>query len=372
MRIGVDIRSLIEPFPSGVSEYTLNILKFILSQDHENKYVLFYNAKTKLNNKYSKIFSVGNVELKVFDWPNKFFNLALLFGIIFKIDKMLGEIDVFFMPNINFFNISSRVKMILTVHDLSFLYPKYYNLKSGLWHKFIRPRKSIKRANKIIAVSESTRTDLIENYHISSDKIQVIYSGVEKQKYKNLNNDKLNVVKDKYKLDDNFFLYLGNVENRKNIQGVIKAWELLKERNNYDYQLVIVGKIYNAKLVSNYPKVSFLGYVPESDKPYLYKLARIFVYPSFYEGFGLPVLEAMSAGCPVITSNSTAIPEVSQKSALLVNPYNIEEIYMAMNDMISNKELRDSLVDRGYKNVEKFDWNNTADQMIKLFKEIKL
>ncbi|XOU94741.1 MAG: glycosyltransferase family 4 protein [Candidatus Kerfeldbacteria bacterium] len=368
MRIGVDIRSLIEPFPSGVSEYTFNVLKYILSHDKENKYILFYNAKTEIDEKYSKIFSGNNVELKIWRWPNKFFNLALFIGAFFKIDKMIGGVDIFYMPNVNFFSISRKVKMILTVHDLSFLYPKYYNFKSGLWHKFIRPKQSIERANKIIAVSESTKNDLVENYNISRDKVQVIYSGVDIKKYENLDNDKFERIKNRYKLDGNFFLYLGNVENRKNIEGIINAWEKLNIVHTY--QLVIAGRINDSKIVKDYPDVNFINYVHENDKAYLYKLAKAFVYPSFYEGFGLPVLEAMAAGCPVITSNSTSLPEVAQKAALLVDPHNIEEIYKAMNDIIINIELRRTLVNNAFSHIEKFNWNNTANQMIKLFKEV--
>ena len=157
MRIGIDIRSLIEPFPSGISEYTFQVVKNLLKSNQVNKYILFYNAKKTLPQRYLNEFKKYSVEIKSTHWPNKIYNLLLFLKVFIKIDKVLGGVDVFFMPNINFYSITNKTKLILTVHDLSYEYPKYFSIKPKFWHKIIQPKKIIQRADKIIAVSKNTK-----------------------------------------------------------------------------------------------------------------------------------------------------------------------------------------------------------------------
>jgi len=370
MRIAIDIRSLVEPFPSGISEYTYQVVKNLLAIDKENDYLLFCNSHRPFPEHYKKAFFQSGAQLRLLRWPSKLFNTSLFIGAFLKLDRLLGGVDIFFMPNLNFCSFSKKCRTILTVHDLSFSYPGFYSKKGYWWHRFIKPQQTLKRADKIIAVSESTKNDLQNIFNISSDNITVIYSGVETERFQKIDQAKLEDIKRQYHLEKPFYLYLGNVEKRKNIEGLIKAWQLLRKRQQTNYQLVIAGRMMQKNLQEKYPQVNFTGYVMDEDKPYLYHLAKAFVYPSFYEGFGLPVLEAMAAGCPVITSFSTALPEIASDSVLLVDPYNIEEISCAMHQLITDKELSQNLINKAKSLVLQYTWKKTAQVTLNAFKSV--
>jgi len=371
MRIGIDIRSLIEPFPSGISEYTFQVIRRLLRYDRENKYILFYNSRHhRLSEKYRQEFSKFDAEIVATHWPNKIFNFILFLGVYIKLDKMIGGVDLFFMPNINFVSLSSSTKLVITVHDLSFEYPKYFSTKSKYWHKFIRPSKLIKKADGIIAVSKNTKQDIVENYKIDQNKISVIYSGVELKKYSDIQPNRINNIKNKYRIIGEYFLYLGNLENRKNIITIIEAWQKYKQKNNSYIQLVLAGR--KTKSISDLKADGLIvtGYVEEDEKPALYSGAKAFIYPSFYEGFGLPVIEAMAAGCPVVTSFSTALPEIAEKAAILIDPYNINECAKAL-ELVSQEKIRNDLLNKARSQVKKYDWEQTSLNTIKLFQAIK-
>ncbi|MFC1613509.1 glycosyltransferase family 4 protein [Patescibacteria group bacterium] len=394
--------------------------------------------------------------------------------------------DIFFSPNFLFSAFSKKCKKVLTVHDLSFeVCPQFFSLKARLWHKFVRTKKMCREADVIIAVSESTKRDIINVYGIEAEKIKVIYSGIclerKNQKttscemayglltdlpvcesikltnsitYKNNLSSRFtdNSLKDveiggieppKRGLIDSrgkpaiptshllyqkkisktrlvkkkYILYLGNVEKRKNIIGIIDAYNLLVQKYKIvDYDLIIAGKQgyghrfrkrflhfgrndndfgpsnsagrRNDKRTPPYPplgkggsesanlklskggKVKFVGYVDENKRSELYKNASLFVYPSFYEGFGFPPLEAMANGCPVITSNVSSLPESVGDSGLLVDPYNVADIAMAMSQILTDSELRLSLIKKGFERVKNFSWENTARETLEMFREL--
>ena len=384
MLIGIDIRTLMDSRYSGVSEYTLNLIKEILKLDNYNEYRLFYNSFNNCPN--IPEFSGKNVKLVKYNYPNKILNyLFFKFFNYPKIDKKL-KVDIFFMPHINFIGLSSKVKKIITIHDLSFLRnPEFFSTRKNFWHSMIDVSRLLKKFDQIIAVSENTKRDIIELCGIDSEKVKVIYSGISQEcrmiaDPNSIETKKLDEVKRKYNLSDKFILYLGTIEPRKNIIGIIRAYNqlrILDKRENcelQDLKLIIAGgrgwkskDIYKEQELSEYKDdIKFLGYIDFEDKVYLYNLASVFIYPSFYEGFGFPLLEAMACGTPVVASYSSSLPEVMGSAGLLVNPYNINDIACAIKQILSNKDLRDKLIKKGLKQASKFNWAKTATEYLKI------
>ena len=378
MNIGVDIRSLLEKERSGVGEYTYQLLSALFSIDKNNNYFLFYNSFKKIDDllpsdwkKYSNINFCG------FHWPNKLLNFCFKFLRWPKIDRLImsaGKIDLFFIPNLNFVALSRGIKKIITVHDLSFLrYPRFFSWKRRLWHWFVNPKKLISGTDKIITVSENTKKDLVELYGVAPEKIKMIYSGVSG----NDNFSGVEVVKKKYSLPDNFILFLGTLEPRKNIEGLIRAFEIFKKTQSTDYKLVIVGSrgwLYKniLKQVEKSPardEIKFINYIAPEEKFNFYKLARLFVYPSFYEGFGFPPLEAAQVGTPVIVSTNSSLPEVMGEAALMVDPNNPAEMAKVMAECLADENLRAALIEKGKKQVEKFSWINSANEFLSLISQ---
>ncbi|OGY42658.1 MAG: hypothetical protein A2Y67_02340 [Candidatus Buchananbacteria bacterium RBG_13_39_9] len=378
MTIAIDIRCLMQPNYSGVAEYTYNLLENIFKIDEQNQYQLFYNSQHDVSANLPK-FSQANVQFFGFNYPNKLFNLGLKFFKYPKIDKLLSQPDIFFMPNLNFSATTKKGRKILTVHDLSFLlYPEYFSFKQKFWHNFINPKKLINSCDKIIAVSENTKNDLINFYRIPSEKIKVVHSGLDHNLYKQiaLPNFNCQQFKNKYQLPDDFILFLGTLEPRKNISGLIQAFDLLK-LNFPEYinlHLVIAGdkgwknqEIFQLAEKSPFTKqIFYLDYIQRSDKPYLYNLAKLFLFPSYYEGFGFPPLEAQACGVPVITSTNSSFIETLGETAYLVKPDHLEEITEAIHQILSTPEIKNKLILQGLENVKRFSWQNCAQDTLNI------
>lgn len=375
MKIAIDIRCLMNPNYSGVAQYTFNLLGNLFKIDRKNQYKLFYNSSQDISANLPK-FENPNVEFYGFKYPNKLLNSGFLFLNYPEIEKMIAGCDLFFIPNPNFCAFSSDLKKVMTIHDLSFeLYPYFFSAKQRLWHKIIRPRNLIARTSAIIADSDNTKNDLINIYQVPAEKIKVIYPGVNHEIYQPINRDdpKLNQVKEKYHLPDQFILYLGTIEPRKNIEGIVEAFNQYKKNaDNHDCNLVIAGnkgwkyqRAFKTAATSSFSdQIKFIGYVSENDKPYLYNLAKLFIFPSFYEGFGLPVLEAQACGLPVIASINSSFPEVLENSAILVNPDNLSEISRAVNDILTDFKLNNYLIEKGQINSQRFSWQKCAEKTL--------
>lgn len=369
MKIGVDIRCLMEPQYSGISEYTYNLLKNIFEIDSQNQYILFYNSSKQPS---VPDFDYPNVAFKEYKFPNKLFNLSLRFLKITEIDKLIGGVDVFLIPNFLFLNLSKDCRKVVIVHDLSFeIYPEFFTPKKRLWHRLIGPKQMCQQADTIIAISANTKNDIVKIFGINSDKITVIYPGISNNFFDEISETKKVEVKKKYNLPNNYIFYLGNLEPRKNVETLLKAFENIEDPNVH---LVLAGskawkykninKLYNASKIKN--RIKFLGYVDSADKPALYNLAAVFVYPSIYEGFGLPPLEAAACGTPVISSFNSSLVEAVGDSGLLIDPNNYNELTQIINQLLKDKALQKTLSARGKINVQKFKWNKASQEILKL------
>ena len=381
MRIGVDIRGLLTGQKSGIEQYTIKLLEHLLKLDQGNTYVLFYVAYRDMDKRVKDLLTEfsflkqGNVEVRKLKWVN----IPLLLHAVWKpldwpkADKVCGGLDVMWLPSPRLLPVSKQCRTVITFHDLIFeLFPQFYTWRSKLWQWQMSYPYLARWADNIIAVSKSTKNDLIKIYNVDNNKVRVIYEGVDDEYFQPLNHKEIMQVKKKFSINSNFIYYIGSIEPRKNISAIVRAFACLPSN---DLKLVISGakswltesmfeEIKTLKLENS---IIFTGSVSEQEKIILLNQAQVFLFPTLYEGFGLPVLEAMAAGCPVITSNVSSLPEVVEGAAILVDPNNQAEINRALEDIINNESLAKSLSVKGKLQARKFNWNKAAQQTLNVF-----
>jgi glycosyltransferase involved in cell wall biosynthesis len=343
MRIGIAVNILLER-RTGVEEYVYNLLtNFPMLEESKEHRILIYSPSS----------------LK---WPiKKFWTQIRLCWEMLK-----NPPDVLFVPVHTFPLI--HPKLVITVQGLEFeRLPKMYPFFKRLFLRWMTKR-NIRKADKIIVPSQNTKNDLIEFYHADSSKIFVVHHGVGNP----LSVETLvKAEADKY---GPYILYLGRGDQRKNIQGLIKAFKILKQDHSIPHKLVLAGPNIGYKIYKELKNdVICTGYVDDAEKWSLLKNADVFVFPSFYEGFGIPVLEAQKVGTPVVAASTSSFPEVlgdprhgGASSALLVNPYHPAEIAEAIHKIIRNQNFSDELVKRGYENVQQFSWLKCAKETFKI------
>ncbi len=375
MRICIDAYHAIGGY-GGIHRYTVNLIKGLLKIDSENQYLLFYNFFREKGHKALPDFGGENAANITFRFPRRF--LTRMWDTIRfpPIELLTGKIDVY--HSLHFLLPPQRQgKSILTIHDttylknLKFFYPDPLNAHG---YKVLLP-DAAKRAHRIIAISNSTKKDCIELLKVPEEKIEVIYFGVG-EKYKPMKDEgDLNLLK-KIGIEGDFILYcLGTIEPRKNIKNLLDAYKLFIERYKREVSLVLVG-------VGNFPeevrrkirehnmigKVVLKENLSEEYIPVLMNWACLFIYPSLYEGFGLPVLEAMACGKAVIASNVSAIPEIVGDAGVLVDPQNPEEIAETLEQMLTDEELRNSLGKKALARSRLFSWERCARETLKVYR----
>ena len=355
MRIGIDARML---GWSGVGRYTENLLQGLAEIDKENEYIIFKKAP----------------------FPPFSFGEQLFFPLILRKKK----IDLFHSPH--FLNPLFGVrKLILTVHDLIPLhFPQYFSLRERFYFYQVLKR-GIKRAKKIIAVSQYTKKDILNNFKVEEEKIKVIPNAVSKIFHPIDSLEKIKKFKEKYSISQPYLLYVGNQKPHKNLEKLFQAFKLLKEKTKESYILVIAspppkagrrtkacrGLIHQARRTNKLdPSIIFLENISDEELPLLYNGAEVFVFPSLYEGFGLPPIEAMACGTPVVTSNTTSLPEVIGEAAITVNPQNSEEMAKEMNKVLGDAQLRNVLIKKGLERAKLFSINRLAKETLKVYKEV--
>jgi glycosyltransferase involved in cell wall biosynthesis len=270
----------------------------------------------------------------------------------------------------------SDIPGVVTIHDLLALdFPQYCQWESTVYFSLFLPA-SIYRARKIIAVSNTVKDDIMRRFDIDPEKITVIYHGVEGFFKRVTSVDLLGEVIRKYQLPEKFLLFVGNLEPKKNLVRLIRAFSDLKKNAGIEHKLVIAGKkgwkyldIYkNIRDSEMEQEVLFTGYVHRDDLPALYSLAELFVFPSLYEGFGLPVLEAMSCGTPVLISNQGALPEIARGIHPQVDPFDEKDIAAKLYLLLTSAELRQNNIQYGSERVKKFSWEESAKRTIDVYR----
>jgi len=378
MRILIDLRALMSGKISGVEVYIQSMVEAIFEMDSQNEYILWTNnyKTVKIQDLLTHFPNVSLIQTRI---PNKLFNLSLSLFRWPKLDRFIEKktgkkIDALWVPDPRPSPVSHHCKKIITFHDLSFEDFKHtFTFKTRLWHKLLRPKKEALEASQIIAVSDFTKTQLIEEYAISPESIKVVLEATPKS-FRTLDLPKgFELIQRKYKLPQEYFLCLSTLEPRKNSAGIIQAFKAWQEETHAAVHLVVAGKhyphIFSKTELQTHPKIHFTGFIDEADKALLYQHAQGFIYTSFYEGFGLPILEAMTCGTPVITSNGTSMPQVAGNAALLVNPNDPQDLKQAIHSLHRDEVLRKDLIQKGYENIKRFSWKTAAKGFLESLKE---
>lgn len=376
MRITIDIRLLTRGGTTGIPGYTRDLVDSLINYHPKNQYTLFYNGFNRQplpemwrNNKNVSIIEKG-VPNRLLDLSFRTFNRPRL--------ESYTPADLIFSPHFNLLP-QTTTPRIITFHDLSFLhYPQFFSREQQLWHKLQHYADQAKNAKHIIAVSEFTKHDLVSLLDIPEEKISVVYSGIN-QSFRKLSPSDPELAN--YRLTNGlarpFFLYLGSLEPRKNIQLLVQAFSKLKTDEQFkEYQLLIAGKPgYQSeeikKLIALSPAqadIRILGMISDDERVLLYNLARAFVFPSWFEGFGFPPLEAQACGVPVIGSDRTSLPEILGDSALLTDPWSVKKMTDHMQAIETDTKLRETIVSRGLENAKRFNWHDAATQTNEVFK----
>ncbi len=272
--------------------------------------------------------------------------------------------------------VAAPLPFITTIYDLSFIrYPKAFR-PHNRWYLNTFTRQSAKRAKAIIAISESTRQDVIQAFGVSPDKVHTVYCGVDPV-FKPLPASEIAAFKAKKGLPEKFILRLGTIEPRKNVEGVIKAYAFWRKQDKTAPKLFIAGgkgwyyqQVFQlVEELGLSEHIVFPGYLPQEDLPLWYNASDLFVYPSHFEGFGLPVLEAMACGTPVITSNVSSLPEVAGEAGILLHPTDTEALNQAMQTVFRNANLARDMRQKGLVQAAKFNWRKTAAQTAQIYRQ---
>lgn len=373
MKIGIDCRTILgaEGERAGVAHYSFYLVKNLLALHTKDEFVLFFSHSATPPREYAeKNAVIRNFPKKIFP----FFSSHIIFPQIIQRENL----DVFHSLG-GILPLGFRGKAVITVHDLSmYENPQWFKPKNDFfWRKILLP-KSLRRAEKIIAVSEFTKQEILKYFKIPEEKIHVIYEANEAPKYSE------EELREKARalnlLDKKYFLFIGTLEPRKNLENLIKAFEEFTARNSqYDYRLILAGglgwkyqpilRAMKSSVVSK--NIEYLGYIDEGVKFSLLRNAEALVFPSLYEGFGLPVLEAMSFGAPVIASNIPALAEVGGDAVLYFNPLSPPDIREKMENVAFDALLKKDLREKGLGRAKKFDWRTAAEKTLEVYRKSK-
>ncbi|MBI5254530.1 glycosyltransferase family 4 protein, partial [Candidatus Falkowbacteria bacterium] len=272
-------------------------------------------------------------------------------------------------------------KSICTIHDITPLFFPGHKMKSIIRRLAYRLvfKATLAKAKKIITISQSTKRDLVKYLGVKPEKIQVIYEGVDERFKPIENRDIINNTKQRLNIAKPFIFFVGVWRGHKNIESLVKAFNILKEKYKIPHQLVIGGRadLHYTKIQETIDKSPFKndivtpGYISDSDLPILYSSADVFALPSFIEGFGLIAIEAQACGCPVVSTNTTSMPEILGDSAEFFDPNNAEQMAEQIFKVISNADLRKKLIEKGFENVKRFSWKKCAKQTLAVYKSLK-
>jgi len=379
MKIGIEGQRLFRTKKHGMDIVALELIRNLQEIDHENEYYIF----VKKDEDVSALKETSN------------FKIITLYGgsypvweqfILPKAAKKYG-CQVLHCTS-NTAPLYCDMPLITTLHDIIYLESSYLKILKGsatnyqkfgnVYRKLIVPR-IVKNSQKIITVSNFEKNRIADFFGMKGDdRLTAVYNGVSAHFEPISDTTELKRVKEKYHLPDQFFFFLGNTDPKKNTKGTLKAFSDFLKQTKSDYKLVmldydrdelekLLDEIGDKQLINN---IVLTGYVTNTDLPAIYSQSAIFLYPSLRESFGIPMLEAMACGIPVITSNTSSMPEVSGDAAHIVNPYHPEEITKGMIKILSEKTYSENLCKKGLERSKLFSWKNMAEQVLELYNEI--
>ena len=380
MRIALDGIPLLTPL-TGIGKYTFELAAALKNIQEKPDVRFFYGIHwaTRLRHRVKDEDKQNAIKLTKNHKKNKWIPDSVKKWL----KQQIAELEfTVYKPNLfhatNFVADICDIPLVVTVHDLSFLrYPEKLPKERIQWLSEGLPR-TLNEASHVIADSSFTKKELISLLGVNQKKIDVVHLGVTPN-FNPRNNERLAARLKEYELEpDGYILSVGTIEPRKNISRLIRAYELLPDPVRSRYPLVIVGiRGWKDKDISNLMEklarkgeLRILGYIPDSKLPFVYAGASLFVYPSVYEGFGLPPLEAMACGVPVVVSNKTSLPEITETAGVLIDPYDVESLSLTVQSLLNDKAKREQMTISGIQQAKKFTWDACAERTLSVYKKV--
>lgn len=374
MKILVDANILTRKQKTGVDYYTQELVFAAARAMTEDTFILgYYGGGTITIPK-----DITNIRLKRIWWlPSKMYALHRHYLRFVPLELLMPvRADAMLFSDFGCPVTIQHVPKLAVIHDLAFkIHPKYVIAKHAVFLDQL-VRHTLKQATKIIVISESTKKDVVGQYGYDANNISIVYPAVDTAQYAPASAQEVEQVKTKYGISDEYLLFLSTLEPRKNVAGIIKAYNILAPELRAKYQLVLAGKKgwlddEIEQLCSKMgERVLRTGRVASSDKAALYTGAKVFTFPSAFEGFGIPILEAMACGTPVITSNVSSMPEVAGDAAIVVDPNNIHDIAAALTKILTDDDLAKELQKQGNERIKEFTWQKSAGQLAALLRSL--
>jgi glycosyltransferase involved in cell wall biosynthesis len=368
VRIGIDARKLHD---FGIGTYIRNLLQQLASLDHDTEFVLLCRSGDASG---LAAFLGENFRTVAVDAGNYSLAEQIAIPLVLRRERVtLFHAPHYVLPPL------VRCRSIVTIHDcIHLMFPEY--LPNRLAHAYAKASITLaaRRAKRILTVSESSKRDILRFVDVPADRIDVIYNAYDECFAIEPREEDVLRVRERYQLQDPFVLYAGNVKPHKNLERLIEAFGIVRRAGFDALKLVLIGDDISKYAVLRravhrlqlHKHVRFLGYLPEETLAVMYRLAGVFVFPSLYEGFGLPPLEAMASGTPVITSNASSLPEVVGDAALLVDPYDPDAIADAIRRIVSDETLRADLHRRGLARAKEFSWKQSVARVRRIYDEV--
>ncbi len=362
MRIAINTRLLLKSRLEGIGWFTYESFKRICQNHPEHDFFFIFDRK------YDEEFVFSDNVTPVVIGPQARHPILFLLWFEFSIPKILKKynIDIFLSPD-GYLSLSTKVPSISVIHDLNFeYYPKDISFIDRLFYKNMFPLFANK-SDRILTVSNYSKSDICRLYNIDSDKVDVAYNGV-KNVYKSVSTDKQRIIRREISSGEAYFVFVGALNPRKNLIGLFSAFDIYKQKSQSKTKLVIVGNKmrWTKDIQQTYEQmqfkseVVFLGHLSPERLNQVVASSIALVYVSYFEGFGIPIIEAFKAETAVITSNVTSMPEVAGDAALIVDPFNYSEIAEAMQMLEEDETLRNSFIEKGKLRAKDFSWDNTA------------
>jgi glycosyltransferase involved in cell wall biosynthesis len=367
MRVAIDARKLHD---FGIGTYIRNLLRQLARIDHETEYVLLsrqedLDVAAQLGPNFRSVLEPS---------PNYSLREQIHVPWVLRREKP----DVFHAPHY-ILPAGVRCRSVVTIHDcIHLMFPQYLPNRAAYAYARASMWAAARRSDRILTVSEASKRDILHFFNVPPEKIVVVYNAIDDHFWLSPPAEDVARVRERYQLDQRFVLYVGNIKPHKNLVRLIEAFDELRDTGFDDLKLLIIGDeisklpalrraVHRHKL---HKHVRFLGYVSDDTLRILYRLAAVFVFPSLYEGFGLPPLEAMASGTPVVTSNESSLPEVAGDAAVLVDPYDVDSIVGGMRRVLSDPAFAAELSRRGPERAREFSWERSVQKTRKVYQDV--
>ena len=373
MKIGINFHTAYQCI-SGVEYYCLGLLNAILRTDKNNEYIVYTNHPDLINNYVEQrpnlfVYEIRHLKTRI---ARILWEHTILPQLAQK-----HSLDILHCPSYICPLYKINIPYVLTIHDtIAIDYPGWCRPTNALYYNCLM-KHSTKQAAKIISVSERTADDLKRNFNLPCSKIEIVHSGIDKIFSVKKESFRLNQIREKYSLPERYILFVGNIEPKKNLSTILNLQKILKKKG-FPQKLVIVGKKawgtkkefaeINKEIKSK--DVVYTGYISRDELPCIYQMADVFVFPSLYEGFGFPPLEAMASGTPVISTKNGTVNESIAQAAIIVEPFNLEQIAQAVISITTNDELRENHIKMGLQRSSLFNWDISAEKTIQVYENV--